>query len=69
MGKTAPMQSRTLWVLRGANRVSRGCSWHYTIDYCRCPRMSAGAMFWFGHMGFRVARSLPSIAPIRLWSP
>ncbi len=44
----------------GSNRVSRGCSWHYTIDYCRVSfRMSAGAMSQFGHMGFRVARSLP----------
>jgi len=45
---------------RGANRVSRGCSWHYTTDYCRASyRMSAGAMVQMGHMGFRVARSIP----------
>ncbi len=44
---------------RGANRVSRGCSWHYTTDYCRASfRMSAGAMVRFGTIGFRPARTL-----------
>ena len=44
---------------RGSNRVSRGCSWHYTTDYCRASfRMSAGAMVRFGTIGFRPARTV-----------
>ena len=44
---------------RGSNRVCRGCSWHYTISYCRASfRMSTGAMVSLGTIGFRPARTL-----------